>query len=519
MSETPQKTSISKGTYHLFIGNLVSTIVLAIASIIVGRLLGPNRFGLYTIALIVPSYAYLVLRLGSTSTITRYAAKYVSEGNEKKAISFSYTISILHLALGLLVVGLLIPFTNVISTNLLHRPELASGIIIPIALLSVVGQIVFYNGTGAFVGLHSFGKAAVFQVINAVAKLALSVLLLLLGYSVLGAVAGYTFGFILAGVISLVLLISLNKRAIPKNIKADVGMSADYAWPIFFSILLAGLVAPFQSTILAYTVSNTVIGWYSAASNIVGLIVLFTYPVTTVLLPLFSKTVAGGTKQLAETYRLSVKYTALTVTPVTLFVMALSTPLASAIYGHAYESSGNYLLILAVISLLAGLGGISWNAFLYGVSETRKALLATAAGSVVSIVVSIILVFYAGVYGVIIGTIIGQIVSLFIGARFVSDILGAELQTWSVWRIYLSSALSAMFVYLVSLIIFNQFLAVIVGVAFFLLILFPIMAWTKALTRNDMSALQEQFKDVRLMSVLLTLISKYHSLFAKVAPE
>ncbi len=515
MTEASQKSTISKGTYHLFVGNLVSTIILAIAAIIVGRLLGPNSFGLYSIALIVPSYVYLVLRLGATSTITRYAAKYLSEGNEKKAISFSYTISILHFAVGLFAVGLLVPFTSVISTDLLHRPELSSGIIIPIALLSVVGQILFQNGTSAFVGLHSFDKAAIFQVIQASSKLALSVFLVLIGYSVLGAVAGYSFGFIAAGAISLALLIFMNKSAIPKSIRQDVAMSADYAWPIFFSILLGGVVVPIQNTILAYTVSNTEIGWYSQAQNISAFIVLFTYPVSTALLPLFSKTVLGGTKELASAYRLSVKYTAFFVTPVAMLVMSFSIPLTVALLGRAYEYAGNYLLLLSIVYLLAGIGNLSWSAFLYGVGETRRAFFATAVGSAVSIMVSVLLVFHTGVYGIIVGTILGGLVSLALGARYVSQVLGAKLQTSSVWRIYLSSGLSALIVYPVSLLISNPFFAVVVIGAVFLLILIPIMSWTNALTRDDVESLRDQFKEVKLVGYLLNFLTRYLTLFKK----
>lgn len=512
MTET-EKSTISKGTYELFLGNLVSTIVLAITSIVVGRLLGPNKFGLYAIALIVPSYGYLALRLGTTSAITHYAAKYLSEGNGKRAISVSYTISIFHFALGLLVVGLLIPFTGVISTDLLHRTELSSGLIIPIALLGVVGQILFNNGTGAFVGIHSFRKSAILQIINSVAKLGLSVFLILLGYSVLGAIAGFTFGFVTAGVICLLLLISMNKSAIPRNIREDIGLTANYAWPVFLSILVNGIVSPLQNTILAYTVSNAEIGWYSAGVNIVSLIALFTYPITTVLLPLFSRTITGGTKQLAETYELSVKYTALFVTPVTMVVIAFSTPLATAIYGHAFSFSGNYLFVLAVVSLLAGLGNLSWSTFLYGVAETRKAFIATVAGSVTSIIVSIILVFNVGIYGIIIGTILGTIVSLALGSRFVSQVLGTKLQTWFVWRIYLSSALCAIIVYPISRFILNPYVVVLGGVSLFLVILVPIMTWVKALTEEDFTFLQVQFKEVKLMRTLLAILSKYQSLF------
>ena len=199
--------------------------------------------------------------------------------------------------------------------------------------------------------------------------------------------------------------------------------------------------------------------------------------------------------------------------------MALSTPLASVIYGHAYASSGGYLLILAVVSLFTGVGNLSWSPFLYGVGETRRSFLATAAGSIASIIASIILVFYVGVYGVIIGTLVGQIISLLIASRYISEILETSLETWSVWRIYLASAVSAVIVYPVSLVVSNPFLAVILGGVIFLLILFPIMAITRALTRRDVSDLQTRFKDVRPMRLLLGVVAKYHGLFVKEVPE
>jgi stage V sporulation protein B len=515
LTEKAQKSTISKGTYQLFVGNLISTILLAVTSIIVGRLLGPDTFGLYTIALIVPGYVYLVLRWGLTSTVTRYATKYSSEGNERKATSFSYTISVLHMVAGLVAVGLLIPFSNAISTDILHRPDLSTGFIIPLMLLSVVGQIMFSNGTAAFVGLHEFGKAAIFQIILGFVKLVTSVLLILIGFSVLGAVAGYTFAFIVAGGISLGLLVRRNKSLVPDNIKEAINTSVKYAPPIYFSQFLFTIIPPFQSTILAYTVSNTEIGWYGAALNIVTLITLFTYPVSTALLPLFSKNVRGGNQELADLYRQSVRYSALFITPVAMLVMALSTPLATAIFGNVYEPSGNYLILLAIVSLLAGLGNISWAPFLYGVAETRKAFLATAAGSAVSIVGSLIFVFYFGVYGIIIGTILGSIVSLALGTRFVSKILEANLRIRLVWRIYLSSAISALAIYPISLFRLNSYFVVVAGGVFFLLILIPILASTKGLTRDDMIELQEQFKEVKLMSHLLNLIAAYHRLFER----
>jgi len=510
MSKGAQRTTITQGTYHLFVGNLIATVLVSVTSIFVGRVLGPDEFGLYTIALILPTYLYLLLRFGLSSTITRHAAKYLSEGNERKAISFSYGVSILHAAVGVLAVALLIPFSGTVSSFILQRPELSSGILIPVAMFAVVGQIMFNNGSAAFVGLSEFRKSAVLNVIMGVAKFGSTVSLVLLGYSVVGAVAGYTLGFVAAGVVAIAILLRMNTRVKPSQLMEDISTSIKYAPPIWLAQVLVAFLPPFQTTILAFTVSNQEIGWYAAAVNIGSLVTLFTLPVTTSLLTLFSKT---EPKERIDTYNLSVRYTALLVTPVTMFVMALSTPLAIAIYGHAYLLAGGYLLLLAAGNLVAGLGNISWNMFLLGIGETRKAFFATAVGTLVSVVSSLVLVRYEGVYGVLIGTILGNIILLIVGSKYASDLLETKPRTWAVWRIYLSSALSALVVYSISLLGLNPFLTVILGGVIFLLILFPIMAKTGALGSDDMLMIKVQFKDVKLMNFLLKIATRYFDIF------
>jgi stage V sporulation protein B len=513
IQDSHESSTISKGTYHLFIGNLIFTVAAAITSIAVGRILGPDRFGLYSIAITVPVYVYLFLQLGISSTTTRFSARYLSEGDPQRAYSFSYSISILHLGIGTLAVLILLPFTSAISTEFLHRPEMASEPIIPLALLSVIGQILFNDVSGAFVGLQKFGKAAMFQIINGLVKLILSVSLVLADYSVVGAVAGYTFGFVSAGMISLIHLVLANKRIIPNKVIESTRNGLKYAPPIYLSYILLNVISPFQFTILAYSVSNTQIGWYAAAVSVGTLISLFTYPVSTAVLPMFSKTTQGVTTQLAGTFRLSVKYAALFIVPITFAVMAFSLPLSIAIYGEAYSSAGNYLFVYVMINLLAGAGSLSDSQFLYGIGETRKALVATSTGSAVSILVSLVLVFILGVYGILVGTLLGQVISLCINLKYISIILETKAREWVFGRVFLSSAISALLVYPLSLLKFSPFMILPIGAALFIVILIPIMTVTRALCADDMTLLSAQFKDVRVLSFVLDSLSKYQIIF------
>jgi hypothetical protein len=45
-----------RGGLFLFAGNTVATVILAVGSIVIARLLGPEGYGLYSVCLIVPFF-------------------------------------------------------------------------------------------------------------------------------------------------------------------------------------------------------------------------------------------------------------------------------------------------------------------------------------------------------------------------------------------------------------------------------------------------------------------------------
>jgi len=62
------------GSFQLFIGQASSTIIMAAGAIILARLITPEEYGLYSIALI-PSYMAILFRdWGINSAITKYTA-------------------------------------------------------------------------------------------------------------------------------------------------------------------------------------------------------------------------------------------------------------------------------------------------------------------------------------------------------------------------------------------------------------------------------------------------------------
>ncbi|MEM3803965.1 MAG: oligosaccharide flippase family protein, partial [Conexivisphaerales archaeon] len=359
----------ARGAYHLFVGNFSYTFLVAIASIVIARLLGPSDYGLYSLALVVPGYLYTAVQLGFNQAAVYYPARYRASGFTDKAYEFIYSVTLFQLLVAAVAIALLIPLTNQIPKLLLDRPELSA--IIPFALITVLGHVSYYTVSAGMQGLNRMNWSALLQVLLAVVKLVASVGLVLLGFGVLGAVVGNAAAFILSGFIGLLTIVVYYRKVFPRNFFAHVKTALTYSIPLYIAALVSGLVGPIQNTFLAIFVINQEIGGFSSAGNLGALITLFVYPIATVLFPLFSS-ISDDRQKLLDLYRLSIRYSTLIIVPITLFLLVAATPIASAVYGRAYSFSGNYLRVMILPNLLVGFGSIVQASLLNSVMKNRS---------------------------------------------------------------------------------------------------------------------------------------------------
>ena len=84
-TKTAEMARVSaKGGFHLLWGLVVSTLISAVGTIIIARLLGADNYGLYTVALAAPNLISTFRDWGINSAMIRYSAQYNSENNIAK---------------------------------------------------------------------------------------------------------------------------------------------------------------------------------------------------------------------------------------------------------------------------------------------------------------------------------------------------------------------------------------------------------------------------------------------------
>jgi len=474
--------------YHLFLGNTAFTLLLAVTAIVVGRILGPGGYGLYTVALIVPSFLFTAVRLGLDSAATRYAAWLRSEGKEQEAVSFVYATMffgvVIATATSLVFVGL----SGWIATSVVDRPELGQ-VIIPIATLSVIGQAAFNITDLGMTGMGRFDRAGLLQALQGAIKLVVSLALVVGGFGVAGAVGGYATSYVVSGALGMAYILWLARRGLPKRMRGDFETGLRYGFPIYLATLAGGLVAPVINIALARTASNSQIGGYSQASTFISLISLLTYPISMTLFPLFSRKV-DDLRSLVRPYQTSLRYTALLVTPVTGFIIAFSGPMMATVYGRAYSFASPYLALFAATSLLAGLGSLAWGPLLNGIGRTRDVLWTAALGAVVSMTSGVGLIEAFGVSGAIVGPIVGATVSLTVGTWLVHRRLASRLDISRAWRFYAASGLAAAVSWPLSWLLHTPQVALVGGALVFVALFIPFLALLSALDEADIDELR-----------------------------
>lgn len=493
--------------YYLFLGNVSFTLMLAVTAVVVGRILGPDGYGLYTVALIVPQFVFLGVRLGLDSAATRFAARLRSEGKEKEAASFVYVASIFVVVLAGLFAVLLVVLSGTIASGGLQRPQLG-GLVLPIAMVSIVGQAAYSVTSLGLTGLGRFDRAALLQGLQGLSKLVVSPLLVIIGFGVAGAVMGFTASFLASGLLGIAFV--LRGGGMPAGWTATLREGLGYGFPIYLSTITGGFVGPAINTVLALTVSNTEIGGYAIALNFTTLIALFTYPIGIALFPLFSRK-TEDLRAVAETYGTSVRFTALFVVPVTVYIMAFSGPLIETFLGGAYSFGAPYLVLLGVMNLPAGLGSLAWSPLLNGRGHTKEALLATLAGSVASVIGAVALVGEFGVAGVIAGQILGVLVSLALGTWRVGLRLGVTPRLGGTLKVYGGALVAGALTWPLSWIVAIPQLSAAIGAVSFVLLLVPVLALFRTLDGRDLNDLRAFLSFSDWLSGPLEAAIRYYS--------
>ena len=501
----------------LFVGEFLSTILYALAAILMARLLGPSGYGLYTLALVIPNLTVNLIGLGVDYAAARFPAKFRSENKPGAAVAILRSIIAFKSLTALLASLACLALADWLASILLNRSDAVG--YLRLGLAFVVFQAVWSLLYYAFTGLDEAEKSALMKISAASIKVVAAPVLIVLGYGVAGAIMGHYLGIAVAAIAGTILLLKCCKRLEPKavwegreenSLSRELRLVLSYGLPLYIATAITILISQLRFIFLAYNVPDRDIGGFQAALNFSALFLVFFTPIMTSLLPAFSKLGSdNGSRGLELLFNTSVRSSSLLMTPLSIAVMILSPQLMEVIYGHGYRQASPYLTLYAASFLFVGVGYGILGSLFNGVGETGLTLRLNLVNLLAFLPTAYALTSRLGVMGLLASILFSNLISSIYGLFAARKRLGLRLRAKGLHKIYLSAFTASIPSILVSKFADLPSLATLLaGGATYLIAYFTALTILRSVSRMDLESLGKAFSGVPLISSIISFLVK-----------
>ena len=504
-----------RGSFFLFLGMVSSNIIMALTSIFVARLLGPEDYGLYTVILVVPSFLVAFSDLGISPALTKFSSRLHIEGNDRKAANLIKAGIFFKLIFTTTISMFLLVVSEGIATHILNRP--GTGHLIRITILYLLGQAILQSVNSAFISLDKTEKSSILMNVRAVIKAVASILLIIIGFGVAGAVIGTGLGFVFAAASGAVTLLLLTCPELERNSEQSENISFSqglkelihFGAPLYLSAIIVGFQVQIKGVLLALFTSDFGIGNYKTALNFAVIITLLASPIATTLFPAFSKlNIEKDRNSIEKMFKLSVKYTSLIIIPASIATAILSKNIVYTLYGYQYQIAPTYLSFYMLTFLCTAIGMYVIPALFNSQGNTRTTLKINLINLAISIPLASILIPLYDIPGLISSILASHLISTGYGLYQVKRMYKISIERVSSLKIIVTSLLSALppYILLKSTSLTNSIFNIALGGTLYItsfLVFAPILG---AITKEDIENLENLLKELPLIYPIIKYI-------------
>jgi O-antigen/teichoic acid export membrane protein len=499
------------GSIQLFIGKSLSTLIMAVGTIILGRIMLTSDYGLYTIALVPSITMNLFDDWGINVAASKFIAQYKVANDEKQIRDIVVTTLLFKAIIGIVLSLLSLFFASFIATTIFKRPESAD--LIYLASVTILSTALLNAAQSIFVGFESMNLHSFTMICQAVAKSTITPLLVIVGYGTAGAVFGYTISLVFAALVSVVLIYFFIFKKLGKDKSWKVEKTETlvkmlrFGAPTAVATIISGLLPQFYAFLMAFYCSDVMVANYQIALNFTLLLSFFSFPIATVLYPAFSKLDAQNEPKILEkVYVSSAKYTAFLIIPATLALMILSHSLIYTLYDQQYVYAPFFLMLSVTVNLLSGLGNLSLGSLLLGIGETKTIMKFSLVTLVTGVSIAVLLVPQLGITGLILGNVISGIPSLALQLRWVWKRFKFTTDWLSSSKIFVASTIAAVVTYIfINMFQSAEWLDLIGGGLVFFVTYLVVAPSIGAVLKDDIINLKSMLSGLGIISKMINL--------------
>jgi O-antigen/teichoic acid export membrane protein len=515
IGEEIAKSSV-KGSFYLFVGGTLSTLITAITSILIGRLLGPDGYGLYSLSITPASLLIIATGFGINFGLVKYVSEFDRRGDASVVRRIVYVGLSFQVFVSIILSIFLYVFSDFFSIYLINRPD--ASFLIQISSIYILGFALFGSISQVFVGLGRMENSSIIAMVQSITKFIVCISLILLGYRVAGAVFGHSVSYLVGALVGGVILYILFRRYVSGVDVFDGGFDSristiyrlvSFGFPVYVGSVIITLLGVFRNYLLAIFMSNIDIGNFSAAVNLSAAIAIFVNPIAITLFQAFSR--LDKDREIGvirDLFRYAVKYSTLVILPITLFLIIMSRDVIFVLYGGSFIDAPLYLILASLPYVFIGLGYVIIGSFLNGLGDTRIVFRMSIIIFILSLPLYPLFILFWGILGLLVAIFIASISALFYGLYYSMRRYDVSVDYRSILRIYFSTVLSAATIFFVrSIYVFPRSIYnIIVYGLVYLLIYLVLLPITDSINLRDLDMLESSFREVKFVGWIIGLL-------------
>ncbi len=496
-------------------GQIASSLVVFVALVAFARLLRPQLFGLFTVVIAFYTLLALVGNFAIGTAIRKKLPERRGRGGARSLIINAYAAALL-LSVAVAALGAL--FSGYAAANIYHQPSIS--VPLAIASLLVVFWTLFNVTISVLVSLDRVLETVVMDIVYSLLYLGVGVAAVMLGYGIVGALAGLAVGIVAATLVGFAYLPRWVLSGSPRPDGSEIRGIVRFSTPAFISNMALRGIASFGVLFLALFVGSALVGNYNAAYTVGSFVAVVITSFSYVLLPAFSDITFRRIppSRIGSAFDRSVHLTTLFLAPIVVFLASVAKPLISLFFSASYSHAPLYLSLIAAGSAI----GLVWNyasTLMLGSGDLRRFIRYQAAAALVELASVLILtpLFH----------VVGMIVGLFLISQVAIDVMyifALERKFGFRPRVLAPSmaALSALAVfallYTVSYVLGGGYATIAVNLALTLLLYPPLAAAFGGVSARELGFLTELVGRRALARPALYLI-RYAGLFVSKAQK
>ena len=414
-----QPDSIVRNTTFAFAVKIAGALFTAGLTLFLVRVLGPEDYGVLTLAVGIASLAVMLADFGLSAAAARFVAEH--RGNAARI----GRVLVDSLKLKIIASGVIATITFALAGPIAagyDTPELAW----PLRIVSVAvfAQSLMLLFTAAFEALWRVALSLRVVIAESAVETGTSVILVLAGGGATGAAIGRAAGYIVAIVVAVPLLLRVIGRHPWRGEPGGWRQIAGYAAALAVIDGVLTVFARVDTLLIGAYIGAAAVGRFEAPLALMSFLQNGGAAIAGGVAPRIARSEAGEPN--VPAFMLGLRVVIVSQGLVLAPIVIWATPLVDLAFGPGYEESAEVLRALAPFAMLAGVAPLLGRGVNY-LGEARRRVPAAIAAVVLNVGIDIVLIPKIGIVGAAIGTDVAYAVYVAVHLWICRDLIGMPI--------------------------------------------------------------------------------------------